>query len=184
MLSTNKEDYLTYKVGDKQDQKMSLKISSAFPPVNAGLQEESKANLDKFHQQSLIMSDEGKRRDWWRMDHRFRGWGRQGRQALKTEENLQQLSLPPPRCFTADVFWPEEVLSEMGKEAGPLIPLWQGRKDHERDGDHSSWRHVCAGPHSSIYWTSGPWYWLQAFSHPKFYLPSHFLLIHQNTLPN
>lgn len=63
MLSTNKEDYLTYKVGDKQDQKMSLKISSAFPPVNAGLQEESKANLDKFHQQSLIMSDEGKRRE-------------------------------------------------------------------------------------------------------------------------
>ena len=63
MLSTNKEDYLTYKVGDKQDQKMSLKINSAFPPVNAGLQEESKANLDKFHQQSLIMSDEGKRRD-------------------------------------------------------------------------------------------------------------------------
>ena len=110
--------------------------------------------------------------------HGFRGWGRQGRQALKTAENLQQLSLPPPRCSTADVFWPEEALSQMGKEAGPSIPLWQGSKDHERDGDHSSWRHICTGPNSSVYWTGGPWNWLQAFS-PKFYLPSHFLLIHK-----
>ena len=60
MLSTNKEDYLTYKVKDKQDQKISLKTNSAFPG-STGLQEESKANLGKFHQHSLIMRDEGKR---------------------------------------------------------------------------------------------------------------------------
>lgn len=83
---------------------MSLKINSAFPPGNAGLQEESKANLDKFHQQSLIMSDEGKRWEWQWMDTDSEaGAGREGKpwrqQKICSNSACRHPDAPRQMCF-------------------------------------------------------------------------------------